>query len=198
MMAFTAQAAGWTQTTDGWWYQDSNGRSPRSKWQWIDGRCYYFDEYGYCYMDASNPTPDGYLVDQTGAWIVDGVVQVKEETSQIISAQGAAGENAAPFIGKWHRVDEYNTMGRVGNNVYKDIFIEEVNGQLRVGVYRQNASRPVVTYTLYYESPYWWETDPVFDTPHFYYIEEETGKLVSCRRSSTGLSAVYEKYVRID
>ncbi|GEM_PF-6338518 len=50
-------------------------------------------------------------------FIVDGVVQIKEESSKTISAQGAAGENAASFLGKWHRVEEYNTMGTVGNQI---------------------------------------------------------------------------------
>lgn len=50
------------------------------EWQWIDGNgdgiaeCYYM-ENGTALTNAT--TPDGYQVDGTGAWIVDGVVQTQ-------------------------------------------------------------------------------------------------------------------------
>ena len=49
-------------------------------WQWVRGadgwcRCYYMDKSGACQIGGV--TPDGYTVDGTGAWIVNGVVQLK-------------------------------------------------------------------------------------------------------------------------
>lgn len=39
----------------------------RNKWLWIDGECYYFGDKGGMYANCT--TPDGYRVDETGAWI---------------------------------------------------------------------------------------------------------------------------------
>lgn len=44
-------------------------------WNWINGRCYYLEpESGRMLSDAV--TPDGYTVDGSGAWTVNGKVQV--------------------------------------------------------------------------------------------------------------------------
>ena len=42
--------------------------------------CYYFDWNGYCLLNTV--TPDGYRVNENGAWIVDGVVQVQTTEQQ--------------------------------------------------------------------------------------------------------------------
>lgn len=50
-------------------------------WNWLDPNqdgvmeCYYFNDDG-TYL-TNTTTPDGYLVDENGAWIQDGVVQTK-------------------------------------------------------------------------------------------------------------------------
>ena len=80
-LGMTAFAAQWQEDDFGWWWQNDDGSYPVSQWLWLDGNgdgtaeCYYFDEEGYCYLDSE--TPDGYLVDESGAWIVDSVVQTK-------------------------------------------------------------------------------------------------------------------------
>lgn len=71
----TVFAGEWKTASYGWWYQNNDGSYPANGWQWIDGRCYCFDQDGYCLIDTI--TPDGYLVDESGAWTVDGVVQTK-------------------------------------------------------------------------------------------------------------------------
>lgn len=82
-------AAGWQQDGTGWWWQEDNGTYPAGGWQWIDGNgdgsaeCYYFNEAGYCLQDAV--TPDGLQVNASGAWVVNGEVQVK-------AVQGAGAE----------------------------------------------------------------------------------------------------------
>lgn len=88
LMASTAFAAGWTlgqgDNQSRWWYDLGNGEyygTPNQsvEWQWLDGNgdgtaeCYAFDSEGWMY--AGTVTPDGYTVNQDGAWTVDGVVQ---------------------------------------------------------------------------------------------------------------------------
>ena len=77
--AMTSRAAQWQQNTTGWWYQEDNGSYPVNTWKWIDGKCYYFDGSGY--MLSNTTTPDGYTVDTSGAWVVNGVVQTQGTTA---------------------------------------------------------------------------------------------------------------------
>ena len=85
-LGMTAFAAQWQQDDIGWWWQNDDGSYPVSQWVWLDGngdgtaQCYYFDEEGYCYQDGE--TPDGYLVNEDGAWIVDDVVQTQTVTAE--------------------------------------------------------------------------------------------------------------------
>ena len=46
-MSVPAFAGQWQQNTTGWWYQNDDGGYPANSWQWIDGKCYYFDSNGY-------------------------------------------------------------------------------------------------------------------------------------------------------
>ena len=102
--AMPAMAAEWKQDNTGWWYQEDNGSYPTNSWKWINGKCYYFDSNGY--MLASTTTPDGYTVDATGAWTVNGVVQT-QSTGQT-SGTVHHNENYDPahplanMIDKWH------------------------------------------------------------------------------------------------
>ena len=73
----TAYAGQWIQTGDVWRYLRDDGTLQSNGWQWIDGKCYYFDETGN--MAAGVTTPDGFTVDADGAWVIDGAVQVMEE-----------------------------------------------------------------------------------------------------------------------
>lgn len=67
-----------------WFYFDANG-TMLTGWVWIKGadgvtRCYYLNptsngSKGACYLNGT--TPDGYTVDASGAWTVNGVVQTK-------------------------------------------------------------------------------------------------------------------------
>lgn len=80
-MTITSFAGTWKSNSVGWWYEHEDGSYYTNGWQWVDGNndgiaeCYYFDALGYCLMNTT--TPDGYLVDNNGAWIIDGVVQTK-------------------------------------------------------------------------------------------------------------------------
>ena len=49
-------------------------------WNWIDGKCYYFNEKSDGTRGALKKnfvTEDGYQTDQSGAWVVNGVVQTQ-------------------------------------------------------------------------------------------------------------------------
>ncbi len=74
-MATSSYAGQWKQDNTGWWYQNNDGSYSRNSWQWIGRKCYYFNENGYCLINAK--TPDGYTVDNNGAWHINGEVQVQ-------------------------------------------------------------------------------------------------------------------------
>lgn len=63
-------------------YYYNNKDYYKSCWQWLDlnndgvYECYYFNVLGY--MTKNSTTPDGYIVNENGEWIVDGVVQRKD------------------------------------------------------------------------------------------------------------------------
>lgn len=96
----TSMAASWQQNAIGWWWQNDDGSWPANTWKWLDGNrdniaeCYYFDGNGY--MLANTTTPDGYTVNENGAWTVNGVVQ-----TQILNVSGpsngsSGGSNGGP------------------------------------------------------------------------------------------------------
>lgn len=74
------------ESKNAWWYDFGNGDYFKSSWQWIDGNqdgiaeCYCFDENGWMYENTT--TPDGYIVNENGAWTINNIVQTK--TSDLI------------------------------------------------------------------------------------------------------------------
>lgn len=81
--AIPAFALGWSRgiSRNAWWYDLGNGNYHKASWQWLDGNndgiseCYHFDDYGW--MAENTITPDGYTVNQSGAWTVNNVVQTR-------------------------------------------------------------------------------------------------------------------------
>lgn len=117
--AMTAMAAEWKQNEIGYWYQEDNGSYPTNSWKWINGRCYYFDSNGY--MLANTTTPDGYTVDATGAWTVNGAVQT-QSTGQ---TSGTVHHNknydpAHPLAGK---IDEWRLRLTPESNALNTLYI---------------------------------------------------------------------------
>lgn len=96
----TAYAGSWQSAAEGWWYRNEDGTYPAACWQWIDSNgdgvaeCYYFNENGYCLMDAV--TPDSCTVDKNGAWIIDGVIQTKAAEPELLSRAQEESGNFAP------------------------------------------------------------------------------------------------------
>lgn len=68
---------GWHKIRGSWYFFGRNGRM-MTGWNWINGRCYYMDpESGKMLSDTV--TPDGFTVNESGAWTVKGTVQTLGE-----------------------------------------------------------------------------------------------------------------------
>ena len=93
---WTCKRTDGTQMTSGWylvlsadgkaqWYLFDEAGRMLTGWVWIKGadgvtRCYYLNPVsngfrGACYLNGR--TPDGWMVDASGAWTVNGIVQTK-------------------------------------------------------------------------------------------------------------------------
>ena len=133
LASMSAYAGAWAKNAQGWWYDNGNGTWPASTWQWIDGNgdgvaeCYYFDQYGYCLMNAV--APDGYTVDANGAWIINGVVQRKNvgavATSTVTNIQQnnvkEADISEVELVHEWawnHFDSEETASGSIWNDGY--------------------------------------------------------------------------------
>lgn len=121
--AMPAMAAEWKQNEIGYWYQEDNGSYPTNSWKWINGRCYYFDSNGY--MLANTTTPDGYTVDASGAWTVNGVVQTQstEQTSGTVHHN----ENYDPAHPLKNKVDEWHLRLTPESNALNTNYISTPN-----------------------------------------------------------------------
>ena len=120
LMSVTAFAQGWTLgqgvNSSRWWYDLGNGQyygspSQAVEWQWLDGNadgvaeCYAFDSEGWMYADTT--TPDGYTVDASGAWTVNGAVQ------KLAVAAGYAGTGKQAASTQTQADTEPATGGRI-------------------------------------------------------------------------------------
>lgn len=79
--SFSSFAGEWDRDDVGWFYKNTDGSYLSSGWYWVDGRSYYFNDQGYCL--TSTTTPDGYKVDESGAWVQDGIVQTRETEAAV-------------------------------------------------------------------------------------------------------------------
>lgn len=98
----------WQQNETGWWWQDVDGSYPINTWKWIDGNSdgivesYYFDGNGY--MLSNTTTPDGYRVNENGAWTENGVAQTQNYIAELGHLRQAAkaamptNENGQPVV----------------------------------------------------------------------------------------------------
>lgn len=107
-MSMTVFAGEWKSDQTGWWYQNEDGSCLKDGWNWVDGRCYYFTPDGYCLINTT--TPDGYTVDGSGAWIVNGVVQT-QDAAAAQNAGGTAGTDATQDTGDAAAADAAQDTG---------------------------------------------------------------------------------------
>lgn len=83
LTCFSAFAGEWKQDDTGWWYDNGDTTYESDGWSWINERWYYFSPEGYCLLNTT--TPDGFQVDESGAWAVDGVIQTMGREAAVIS-----------------------------------------------------------------------------------------------------------------
>lgn len=104
------------------------GTSLAGEWQWLDhnndgiAECYYMENGAPL---TNTITPDGYQVNEAGAWVVDDVVQTQTMTVNNSTTTGGVNHNAGydpahPLAGK---IDEWNlrltnTPTLIGANMY--------------------------------------------------------------------------------
>lgn len=117
VFSMTIYAGEWKTGKDGWWWQNEDGSYPVSKWEWLDGNddgiseCYYFNEWGY--LITNTHTPDGYYVNENGAWVgVGGVVQTKGTKKR------------KSILGDWEYFPEYGEGSWVKIKPYNDLYYE--------------------------------------------------------------------------
>ena len=100
-------------------YYYNNKDFYKSCWQWLDlnndgvYECYYFNVLGH--MTKNSTTPDGYKVNEKGEWVVDGVVQRKDN------------------IGVMESIN--SNLGSIDTNIYSNV-TQEVN--VHFSVYLDN------------------------------------------------------------
>lgn len=123
IFAMSSYAGTWILDNVGWWWQNDDGSWPASRWEWLDGNrdglaeCYYFDNRGYCVL--SGVTPDGYNVNSSGAWVENGIVQIRymqgHSSSSGSGGSGSASTAAASAAGS---VSSFNDVSS-GTSVLK-------------------------------------------------------------------------------
>ena len=111
-----------------WWYENEDHSYAHSGWFWLDGNndgvaeCYYFDQEGWALL--STTTPDGYTVNENGAWVVDGVVQSKSVEVKTVSKKSKKTQTKR----KNGVVKEYNNAHANGSSKGISPKQGEVNG----------------------------------------------------------------------
>ena len=78
--------ASWIEDKGNYYMTDASGLM-LTGWQWIDGKCYYLDPADGGAMAVSKTTPDGYRVDESGAWVDESGNQYFEAGKGISSTQ---------------------------------------------------------------------------------------------------------------
>lgn len=116
-MGLTSYAAEWEQNNGQWQYEQDGG-GYATGWQWIDGKCYYFDTNGYM---AANTVIDGYALNASGEWTVDGVVQTQ-------GAETGYNENGISNIA----IDLLEHTRAENAAKYGEIRVDEIAGEYNV------------------------------------------------------------------
>lgn len=123
LMTTTAFAGQWQQNASGWWYDNGDGTYPTQCWKWIDGdgdgiaECYYFDKDGI--MLAGVTTPDGNQVNESGKWILEGVIQTKSAES--VQNQSEEFVTLTPFGTKYF-ISIPDSITDAAGNTYSKVF----------------------------------------------------------------------------
>ncbi len=87
----TAAYAQWQQDEIGWrWVLERDGSYKSHGWHRIDGKMYYFTSEGYCLINTT--APDGSILNENGARVVNGEVDTLPEWSNPAYTLGISDE----------------------------------------------------------------------------------------------------------
>lgn len=131
-LGMTSFAGDWQSNSKGWWYLTDDYTYPVSQWKNIDGDWYFFNAKGYALVgwhvieckwyflnDGSNPdfkycamlkntkSPDGYDLNEDGAWVQDGIVMTQSGQEGVDVAKGISGEHSGERADLLLRLNEY-------------------------------------------------------------------------------------------
>lgn len=209
----TAFAAAWRtgteQNQNRWWYDYEDGTYARNGWFWLDGNqdgiaeCYYFDEEGW--MAAGQTTPDGYEVNEDGAWILNGAVM----TQAVGGQTNPETENEKELVAYFSRTGTTERAALriaelTGAEVVEIEVSEPYSGSYEATLNRAERelganARPAVTTvvenmgqydTIYVGYPIWYGTAPM---PVFTFLEnyDLSGKTIVpfCTSGGSGIGA---------
>ena len=132
-MSMTTWAAEWKQDTTGWWYEQDGG-GYTTGWNWIDGKCYYFDTNGYM---AVSTEVDGYTLNENGQWTVDGIVQTQTTpvTDGKSISQITLNQNLTDLLGVSDGANSLKDKRVVEQDEFRTVYMMDYNGrQLNISV----------------------------------------------------------------
>lgn len=121
----TSFAGSWQNDGIGYWWQNDDGSYPTNSWQWIDGNndgtseMYYFDANGYCLLNTT--APDGQTVNESGALIINGVIQTQvaaTSTDASTSAVSGTSSNASATNSAASAKDVSNAVSGIATSPY--------------------------------------------------------------------------------
>lgn len=102
-------ATGWKHISDKWYFftpiPDGTKGKMLTGWQWIDGKCYYLSpenegKWPQGSMYENVRTPDGYVVNESGAWVIGGsIVDIPGKGIQTIAERKTLTTSRPIFYG---------------------------------------------------------------------------------------------------
>ncbi len=124
---------------DRWWYANEDGTYANNGWFWIDGNndgiaeSYCFDAQGWLY--ANTTTPDGFAVNEAGAWVSEGQVMTQAVE---VSAAAPDVESATDSISgtyyhtrteRWVETWEVHSWGDLFRYYSESVTITAIDGE---------------------------------------------------------------------
>lgn len=112
--SYAAWQTGAGENVNRWWYDNENGTWAAGGWYWVDGNkdgvaeCYYFDDDGWAL--TSNTTPDGYTVNEAGAWVENGIVLTKyitTDSSNVYEYNPYEGSTGSTYEESYDETEDY-------------------------------------------------------------------------------------------
>ena len=129
----TIFAGEWKNESGNWRWKRTDGTYFKDTWRWLDGNndniaeCYYFGSDGAVLINTT--TPDGFTVNENGAWVVDGKIQTKE-TCHTVSSDVSIEEGMAYGNLAGKKISYSDPSAYIGTYVYKKTsFLPDIANQ---------------------------------------------------------------------